>query len=293
MPLFVFVSGYLSKNIIKDGRFRADRYFRTLWLYVVFRIVYKLVAVSFGQGEWQTMNLLRITQASWYLLALSSWYLLTPLLLSMKPAVAVAVAAAAGLLSGYTDEFGNFLASSRTIVFLPFFAFGLHLSEESLRRFLSHKWRLPAALLLLAVLGGMYAVRKDFPRIGWVTHGEESYAETLGELAPYGALIRLLLYLLAVLISLGVMLLIPRGKTWFSYVGQNSLAVYILHILIRNVMRFAGIFDRIRELPGPAMLLAIPASILCALVLGHPFFGRLVDWVANPFKNIKSRIKQV
>ncbi len=36
MPLFVFTSGFMAKTIMRDGKFRADRFFSTLWLYFFF-----------------------------------------------------------------------------------------------------------------------------------------------------------------------------------------------------------------------------------------------------------------
>lgn len=285
MPCFAFTSGYMAKSMMKNGKFRADRYFSTLWLYVFFRTANYLIARAFGRKA--SLELFDVSGAPWYLLALSAWYLMVPLLLSMKAYVGVIVTTLAGLLIGYADNVDSYLALSRTIVYLPFFTIGLYLSRERLDIFLSKKLRIPAFLLLAASAGYFVFVGNPLSGISKIVFGGTPYSSTLKALAPYGFFIRGGLYLFAIVISAACMFWIPRRKMWFSYVGRYSLAVYILHIFVRDAMKWSGVFGKIKKLPGRYMLLSIPACVIAALILGNPLFGKAMNWIANPFREIK------
>lgn len=285
MPCFAFTSGYMAKSIVKNGKFRADRYFSTLWLYAFFRTATCLIERAYGRDT--ELKLFDVSGAPWYLLALSAWYLMVPLLLSLKPYVGIIITTFAGLLIGYADDVDTYLSLSRTLVFLPFFAIGLYLSRESLEAFLSKKLRIPAFLLLAVTAGYFVFVGNPISGFSKIVYGGTPYSSALGSLAPYGFFIRGGLYLAAVVLSAACMLLIPRRRTWFSYVGKYSLAVYILHVFVRDIMKWSGIFRRLKKLPSKYMLLAFPLCVIAALVLGNPLFGRAMNWIANPFREFK------
>ncbi|MDE6874824.1 MAG: acyltransferase family protein [Lachnospiraceae bacterium] len=292
MPCFAFTSGYLAKSVVKDGKFRAERYFSTLWLFVFFRLMNCGIAHAFGRQT--KLEFFDISSAAWYLLALSAWYVLVPLLLSMKPRTGLAVTTLSGLLVGYADNVSTFLTFSRMVVFLPFFAAGLYLSKEGLAGFLSkyEKLRIPAAVFLLLAAGGFVFLGNPLGSCARIVFGGMPYSVALKTYAPYGFFIRGGLYLFAVLVSAACMLLVPRRKLWFSYVGKYSLAIYILHILVRDALLYAGVFGKIKKLPGIYMLLSIPACVAAALVLGNPVFGKAMNWVADPVKQWRQREKK-
>ena len=287
MPCFAFTSGYLAKGIMKDGKFRAERYFSILWLFAVFRMMNYLIPRILGQPA--SLGFLDIKSAAWYLLALSGWYVLVPLLSSLKPRTGLILTTLAGLLVGYADSVNSFLALSRMVVFLPFFTAGLYLSREKLTGFLSkyEKLRIPAAVFLLLAAGAFVFLGNPLGSCKRIVFGGMPYEVALKSFAPYGFFIRGGLYLFATVISVACMLVVPRRKMWFSYVGKYSLAVYILHVLVRDILLYAGVFRRIRKLPGRFMLLSIPACVAAALILGNPLFGKAMNWVANPVREWK------
>lgn len=285
MPCFAFTSGYMAKSMVKNGKFRADRYFSTLWLYAFFRTAACLIERAYGREK--EIDLFDVSGAPWYLLALSAWYLMVPLLLAIKPYAGVIITTLAGLLVGYADNVDTYVSLSRMLVFLPFFTIGLYLSKEKLDVFLSKKLQIPAFLLLAVTAGYFVFVRNPISGISKIVYGGTPYKTALNTLAPYGFLIRGGVYLAAVVLSAACMLLIPRRRMWFSYVGRYSLAVYILHIFVRDVMKWSGVFRRLKKLPSKYMLLAFPLCAVAALILGNPLFGKAVNWIANPFREIR------
>lgn len=291
MPLFVFTSGFMAKTIMRDGKFRADRFFSTLWLYFFFCAGKFVIARVLGQQV--GLHLLDISGAPWYLLALLEWYLLVPLLLSLKPKMGMIFSVLTGLFAGYFGGVGTYLTLSRTLVFLPFFALGLYLPKEKLYGFLdkTKKLRLPAIIFLAGMAIYFMFFGDSFFRIGKLVFANRPYRYVLEELAPYGFLFRGGLYLLAVILCVSVMLFIPHKKAWFSYVGKYSLSVYILHVFVRDIMKHTGVFHWIKGLREEFMWLVIPACVIAALILGNPIFGRVMNWIANPVREWRNHRK--
>lgn len=282
MPCFAFTSGYLAKGIMKNGKFRADRYFSVLWLYVFFRVTQYLVAKALGQS--MSLKLFYVGGAPWYLLALASWYLLVPLLLSMKARTGVAVTTLAALLIGYLETEKNYFAIPRTVAFLPFFAIGLYLTKEGLAALLDKKLRIPSFFVFVGSAACFAFAGHPYGQTKNLVFATTSYAGVLGELAPYGFFIRGGLFLFAFVLCVAMMYLVPRKKMWFSYVGQYSLTVYILHVLVRDTLKYTGFFDWVKKLPKPYMWLSVPLCVIAALILGNPLFGRVMNRIANPFQ---------
>lgn len=131
---------------------------------------------------------------------------------------------------------------------------------------------------------------KDLKRF---VFGSSPYSAILEGTQAYGFLYRGGLYILAIILSLGCMYLIPRRKMWFSYVGKYSMSVYILHVFVRDIMKYTGLFKEIKKLPEQYMYLAIPISIIAALVLGNPLFGKAINWISNPLKGIVNKGKRI
>ncbi|EGT0686422.1 acyltransferase family protein, partial [Clostridium perfringens] len=139
MPVFVFISGYLSKNVEK-GRRNAVRNFLTPFL--LFNIIWNLITLVgplFLRGEFtelpseQAFSFFTPGWALWYIFAMFLWKILLPDLLKFKNIFILSIIA--GIFVKLSGEFGSYMALSRTITFAPFFLAGYYSSEEKLKRF--------------------------------------------------------------------------------------------------------------------------------------------------------------
>ncbi|MCX0385353.1 acyltransferase family protein [Clostridium perfringens] len=139
MPVFVFISGYLSKNVEK-GRRNAVRNFLTPFL--LFNIIWNLITLVgplFLRGKFtelpseQAFSFFTPGWALWYIFAMFLWKILLPDLLKFKNIFILSVIA--GIFVKLSGEFGSYMALSRTITFAPFFLAGYYSSEEKLKRF--------------------------------------------------------------------------------------------------------------------------------------------------------------
>ena len=123
MPLFVFVSGYFSKRIYKDGRFNFKKILYLIKAYIVFVIAIQAVYAISGFRSFSEIDFFSQSGAPWYLFAMIVWYLMIPFVRNLKPVPVIAVNIVLALVAGYFKNVGDFLCLSRILVFGLFFFF--------------------------------------------------------------------------------------------------------------------------------------------------------------------------
>ena len=74
----------------------------------------------------------------------------------------------------------------------------------------------------------------------------------------------------AFLISWSIMFFVPRGKTCLSVIGQNTMPVYMLHRILRDILMFAGIYDYLGDWGWFALFVLICLSICVIYLLVNP-----------------------
>lgn len=231
----------------------------------------------------------------WYLFSCLLWYLIRPLFQAQTgrgALLAVGAALVLGVLIGFDRSVNRYLSLSRTVVFFPFYLLGCfaHSYKVSLSRVRARfnaaihsrfpalgpdageKRVLPALITALFVCG-MLALTVLWPRLTASRfYGADSYGS--GRLQP---LFRICQYALAAAISLFLMLFVPRTRTFLSQVGENSIAVFLLHGLLIWYLN-GRIPAFVYSLPSAAVLLAALAfSLAVSLLLSAPPVKRLLS----------------
>lgn len=288
MPSFVFVSGYLAKRINAGGKLRADKILSTLWLYFVFKIVNSII--SYALTGKLDFNFLKDTAAPWYLIALSIWYILIPLLERIKTVYLIPASFLIGLAAGYISHIYNVLSLSRVFVFLPFFIIGFCLSEQKLNEFLNKRIRFAALIYMSALLVFLLIFRKELAPVSDIIYGASPYSVSLGKLAPYGIVIRGIWYITAFITSAAFMLLIPRCRLFFTSFGGRTLQVYMSHIWCRNILLYLGFFELICKCSLWIAMLVLLGSAGLAFLLSNSLLSKLFN-IISAKKLIKKMIK--
>ena len=219
MPLFVFCSGYLSKYNVKKILTNI------FYPFILFQLLYCLfdinAPIQFTTPYW---NL-------WYLFAIAIWILILPLLeiiikTKIRIIALISFAFLLGILSGFDITLGYYMSLSRIIYFLPFFIVGFCVKRavkiEKLQLVIS-KWyiRYIVGILTAVIILWLCFYYKNMD-VRWL-YG--SYAYNGG----YSYMTRILFYFSAFVISLFLISVIPKNKTFFSYIGQRSMQIYLLH----------------------------------------------------------------
>lgn len=291
MPLFVFISGYFSKNLESD----TNKSFKNIFLlYIVFQILYGIWTVVL-HNNWQYLkNPFYPGPALWYILALFIWKKFLPDLLKIKHILIVSVIFS--ILSAFTSGLNSVYCSiGRIIAFLPYFLLGYYMKRENIDRI---REKLPKLLAIAIIIGGLFfsfvfitrsGIRFD-QIINILCHRVLVFEVSGGIF--YATCINILLIPIAIVLSASVIKLIPESKV-LSYIGRDTLPIYLCHPYIQEVIRVfqTKIFFVKNDYINYGMSLIFVLIIL--LVLTSKFFKNLFYKILGKIKKIIFEEEQV
>ena len=265
MPLFVFVSGYFSKKIYKDGQYNFKKILFLIKAYIIFVVAIQAVYAVCGVQSFSEINFFSQSGAPWYLFAMIVWYLTIPWIRKCRPVTVIVWTVVLALTAGFFRNIGDFLCLSRILVFGPFFYLGYFMDQKTLEKALSFRCRrvvVPTAVMICTVIL-LFGHKLEDPLS--MVYENFSYYEL--DHPCFGLLFRLGLMAAAFIISWGIMFFIPGKQTSLSFVGQNTMPVYMLHRILRDVLMFAGIYDYLGEWGLFSLFVLICLSICVVYVL--------------------------
>jgi len=276
MPLFVMISGYLSRNFWNSNA-KTNKLVDTFLVpYVIVEVGYALLRWSLGQ-KW-SLTITDPAWLNWYLIALLFWRLSTPVWKRMRFPVTMAIFVY--LFAGFSELTGDF-SMDRFFGLMPFFVIGLMFKPEWFD-FLKRRWVQVLSVLVLigAAAVAIYLVKNYHVKLGPIYY-KYSYKD-LGLVWWKGIALRMSLLIAALLMSAAVMSLVPRHETWFTDLGTRTLYCYLLHgvpVLIGKEMGWLSA----PWLFGPLGVAAIgSASFALSILLCMPITRRLFRWLLEP-----------
>lgn len=234
MQAFMFLSGYFSK---KPDRARETAFSTFMWPYLVWTVVYWGVRTFFfGNAH---LEFLSPPFALWFLFALFFYrYFLKDM---VKYQWLLPLSILMYLAAGQIAEFGDFMALGRMVSYFPFFLLGYYCSKERLaylQQLRNHKIVLAVWGIVLVVISIILC--KYGPNVGWYLLREsvhsfrmEWWQDTLGRIGIFFLSSAWIIWMINVL---------PSKKNFISYVGMNTMPVYIFHLTLRYVIKFYGLY---------------------------------------------------
>ena len=275
MQAFVFLSGYFSK---KPDRSKETSFHTFMWPYLLgIPFFYLVRLLIFGHANW---NLDQPPFALWYLWALFFYRYFTkewmkiPYILEMSIVVY--------LLAGQIPFLTGVLGLGRMVSYFPFFVMAFYCTGDQLKKLQClkkwHCWLLGAVLLgISCVLAfcvpqlpvGFYLLKTTAANLGipW-------YWDIFGRL--------MVLFLAWGWIILMVNIL-PSKKNYLAYVGMNTMPIYILHLIVRYLIKVHGIGFGVVPTDNPVVyyLLIIGLASLCAVVFSSKPVAAVYDFVVE------------
>ena len=229
MPAFIFISGYFAKSYItKDRQIRVNKLVTYVMYYVFAQIGLSLYEYYILDRYQIETSMFAPRSSLWYLLCLIWWFVLLPYITRLKTPVVIGMAFLFGLLIGYDSAVSNYLAWSRVFSFFPFFIVGYYFKKEWLFKFRNICTQIAAAIVLVIAVIWTYYNLDDIPRR--IITGEYNYEDAhLKYFLHFPFMNRLIFYIVAFILVYAVLLLVPRGKAFFTKLGSRTLQVYILH----------------------------------------------------------------
>lgn len=229
IPLFVFCSGYFATNInlIKIVK-------RLVFPYVVFQTLYFFFNRYLLKNTGVTYNFTDPAWTLWYLLSFAFWGMLVQFIKKVDIKI-ILMAFVIGLLVGFNNSIGSYLSLSRTFVFFPFFLLGFYCNKNKIDfdKFKKNKLLVAVVnLLSILIILGLYIFLNKID-VMWL------YSFLSYQSLNYNLIIRLGIYLVALILSAMIMIIIPNSKMYkITNIGINSMVVYLLHgFIIRSLER--------------------------------------------------------
>lgn len=269
MPLFILISGYLTKSperqSTRDMWRGVGKIFITL---MIFQFLDCFRVALYGRNFFFAMKHFPFG-VLWYLLSLIYWRVIlyyTPKALLKRPALYLAIAVIASLLCGLT-HLGRFLSIQRTINFFLFFLLGYYYRQGALSsRWWNNNWLHGAVVLVLLPL-----IFWLFPRCGNVMNGADHYqvADLHG---------KAMILTCSVAMSLLVFNLY-RDIVWLREIGVKSLFYYVYHIHIVSVIIIPLVMDqqKLHSLPFILLYTGVVVGILYLMSK-----VRFFNWLVQP-----------
>ncbi len=241
MPAFVFVSGYFSRNYLKKEVPQINKLIGFLILFVIYKILLWAVS-SILAGKAANFELFSEDSAPWYLLCMFFWYIYLPVFAKFKPAVSIGFAVIFGMLIRLDSSVGIFLSFSRFAVFLPFFLAGYYFKDDIIKKLTTAKMRIVSVIFLILIVFAIYYNLDFIAKYQTIIYGSHPYA--LMNISGIKAVaLNGMWYFFAIVITLAVMCIVPKRKTIVSYIGSRTLAIYIIHRLIRQIFEHYNLYQ--------------------------------------------------
>ena len=257
MPLFVFFSGMLAKY--DKGKIVNN-------IVVPYMSIQLISYIFYNFFQPTDFSLVIGYTSLWYLISLFSWYMLIPFFEKCKhPRVLILIAFLVGLIIGYDKNAISIFSLSRTIVFFPFFLLGFFSKKANFKP-LSSKTLYKICMFFLAILIAVFIfIFRNTINVMWA-YGSHYYS-----FLEYNAMIRLIIYIIAVLWLFIFNALIPNIKCFISKIGKNTISIYLFHYFIVYSIFKCSFFENIKH---TTIICAVLACII-TIILSFDFLTKI------------------
>lgn len=271
MPLFVLISGLFAKSSHKGGRLNINRVLSFLALGIIFQMA--LITAN-GQAL-SPKSIVRFSSAPWYVITMGRWTAMTPLLHKLGPQNGMIASIALYFAGGSLDLEDGFMAISRTLAFLPWFALGYYLRPNTAASVKTHRIAWIAVGISVAIACSRLADHHAFDWFFPMVYGDVPYKAPLA----IGMTQKTIAMAIAGALSIAVIKLAPSNRSWLTTLGERTLQVYVLHRLVRALLTFRTPFYVVGSIA--LISLTVATFFICsASIFFKPFNGFLrIDWV--------------
>lgn len=226
MPLFIFISGYFSKDQLK----MRNKAFKGLLIpYLIAQIAYGIYYAVAHHDYTYLANIFYPAMSMWYMLALFIWRILIPDLLRIKHILLLAM-----LLNLTTATFvgmDNTMALQRTVGFFIYFVLGYYADEALIEKIRM----IPRSLAIVFLIVEIVIIVKIVYYMQGGDHIFKVFTHNVYISRFSDILLDVLVYFVAfvcsVITSCFFIAAMPRKNSGLSAIGRRSLFIYLPHSL--------------------------------------------------------------
>ncbi len=289
MPCFVLVSGYYSKSVYRDGRFKWGKIVQLLWIYFLYENVVNITEGLLDGYIPIFPNYFNESGAPWYVLVMAYYYALVPLFYKMastrkKKAFSIVFMVVFICFFKYLVNPGSFLALDRAISFMPYFYIGYCIDSRTVEKYLLWGGKIFVEIATVIMLLIVFVTTYDFlMRFNLVIYGAD-YARYGASNLPFAWLINLVWYAAAITISAAFIGGMPGRRMFLlTNLGRNTLSIYFIHRPVRDLLQYMDFFTLINPHSKVSVILYILSLILLTEVFANPLFSSLFSRIRRVF----------
>ena len=244
MPVFIFISGMFSHvRDRKKYKLGILRIFETFIVFQTIRVGMKIIPGLMHD----TITLKSIIAAIlspqsvfWYIFSLCLWRLIvfyTPeRFLHQNPKWVILACIFISLFGGFVP-IGEILSLQRTMTYLPFFFIGYYAKNIDVKKYVVKIPLLLAVGVSLACFLVYYLILNY--NISFILCGKTPYCAVTGFSLFELCLARGIFLISAIITGLMLMRFTPTKPTIFSQWGKITLFIYVYHIFVVDIFRYA------------------------------------------------------
>lgn len=273
MPAFIFISGYFSKDANKS----RENAFRSLFIpYLVINTVFWFLNKFTLFEEPSPFRILDPVWGLWFYLSLFIWKLLLKDLVKIKYILPISFFI--GIMSGFSEEFSSKMSLARILSFLPFFLLGYYCKKEHIDKIRKLPKSICTFVIVVYGIVAYYIVKLElFKKESFYMRKAFS---RINQDIDVSFTARIFIYISAIIIIICLINLFSTKKKWYTMIGENSVTVYILHLIaVANLRKLSLPWDE-------SVFYLIYAIIVSALITY--ICSRQI--VVNGYKNIMNGI---
>jgi len=279
MPLFILISGYMTKHPDRQQPREMWKSLGKIMLtLLIFQSITSLRMIFLDVDVFKTFKTFPFG-ILWYLMSLIWWRILiyyTPKTLLNKPLLYLIIAITVSLMSG-VFHLPGYLSIQRTLNFYFFFLLGFYYRQGAFSTPLWHNNKLHAGVLVVLLPLLLWL----FPRCGNIMNGADYYGFA-------GLPEKALVLMCSIPMTVLMYNIIPDVK-WLRPIGRDSLFYYLYHMLLMSLT----IVPLVRNLGLPRSLpFMILYTALTLLVLMLMNKIELFRWLVKPTFKKRTKTEQ-
>lgn len=267
IPFFLFLNGYFAK-------FDKKRIFKHLLVpYLIFQTGYLFFQYIFTNNNTFILQYTTPYWLLWYLLALTFYHLLLPILETNTITSMVQTFLIVFLLSllvGFDSTIGYYMTLSRFFVFLPFFILGLYISNIK-------RNQVSCVLPIKHSFVNIICYLLIFLSIIYIRYSQISTSALYGSYSYIGSktgiLTRIILFIIALSWIGFFWNIIPNINIPFvTEIGKNTMSIFLLHGFIIKILSTCNIFQGTES---QNIFISILIAIGILILLGNSVIGKI------------------
>lgn len=267
MPMFIFISGYFSKSVKSQ---RSSEIENILYPYFVFQFLNLIYTKSTGLG-YGSINIFMPTYQNWYLLGVFFWRILIPYYNLFNKKYSLIFTIILSFIIGFYDQFNIFLGLYRILYFFPVFILGYYCSDLQifLQKISKYKYYLIciSSLGLFAIFLASLYNRNLNDMISLAYTPSSNYKHSITTFC-----LRVIGFTTSLIISIGLLYMIPKNKYKITYLGENTLNIFLLHMFF--VFPINSCLVHISSYL--ILLISLVSSLLICLLLSNKFSNKIL-----------------